>query len=139
MIRKAANQDTESIKLLGKKLMPNFTNTYNIDSYINDESYIILVNDEEFINAFLIVKKNLDDFEIEFIIVEEENRKLGIATKMLEYFMNIYPKPNSSIFLEVNINNSEAIKLYKKFDFEIINVRKKYYANEDAYVMKRVV
>ena len=39
--------------------------------------------------------------------------------------------------LEVNTENIAAINLYKKFNFEIINTRKKYYEGKDAYIMER--
>ena len=31
---------------------------------------------------------------------------------------------------------SNKIKMYKKNNFEVINIRKKYYENDDAYVMQ---
>ena len=41
-----------------------------------------------------------------------------------------------TIMLEVSTDNRPAINLYKKVGFQIINVRKNYYENKDAYVMK---
>jgi ribosomal-protein-alanine N-acetyltransferase len=43
------------------------------------------------------------------------------------------------ITLEVRKSNTPAIKLYQKFDFSIINTRKNYYENEDAYLMGREI
>ena len=42
------------------------------------------------------------------------------------------------IMLEVRCDNSSAIKLYKKFNFKIINIREKYYDGQDAYVMEMI-
>ena len=36
---------------------------------------------------------------------------------------------------KVDVNNKNAIKLYQKFGLEIINTRKDYYENSDAYLM----
>ena len=42
------------------------------------------------------------------------------------------------ITLEVNINNIPAINLYKKYNFEEVGIRKKYYNNvEDALIMTK--
>ena len=41
------------------------------------------------------------------------------------------------ITLEVRESNLPAIKLYEKFGFEIVNTRKKYYGEENAYLMGR--
>ena len=50
----------------------------------------------------------------------------------MEYLINI----SERILLEVRCDNNNAIKLYKKYNFKIINIRKKYYDNMDAYVME---
>lgn len=42
------------------------------------------------------------------------------------------------ITLEVNINNIPAINLYKKYSFEEVGIRKKYYNNiDDALIMTK--
>ena len=42
------------------------------------------------------------------------------------------------MLLEVRCDNINAIKLYKKYNFKIINIRKNYYENNDAYVMELI-
>ena len=44
-----------------------------------------------------------------------------------------------NIMLEVNENNRNAISLYKRCGFEVINKRKNYYGSDTALIMKRVV
>jgi ribosomal-protein-alanine N-acetyltransferase len=43
------------------------------------------------------------------------------------------------IFLEVRQSNIVALNLYKSFGFEEIGVRKKYYKNEDAIIMRTML
>ncbi|MBE6157043.1 MAG: GNAT family N-acetyltransferase [Firmicutes bacterium] len=141
MIRKAISDDIEKINKLGLQLHPNFKHTYNVEHYLTNENYIIVVSEDSKtkINAFMIIYKNIDNFELEAIVVDMASRKKGIANNLMNYFINSYAKKNDIILLEVAVNNSIAIDLYKKFDFEIINIRKKYYNNIDAYVMKKVI
>ena len=140
MIRNALIEDIPSIIDLGKTLYNNFDRTYLIEEYINNDNYIILVNKEEnFLSGFLIIYKNVDCYELEMIIVSKNYRKKGIATKLMNFFIENYCKTEDVIFLEVSCENNYAINLYKKFNFEIINVRKKYYGNIDAYIMKKVI
>ena len=54
----------------------------------------------------------------------------------MEYMINIFNYER--IMLEVRCDNIYAIKLYKKYNFKIINIRKNYYLNNDAYVMEMV-
>ena len=43
-----------------------------------------------------------------------------------------------NIYLEVNVENTQAIKLYEKFGFKNLGIRKKYYNNTtDAYIMTK--
>ena len=138
MIRVGKLEDLEKINMLGMNLIPNFITTYNTKEYLTNDKYIILVNVDNNINAFLIVLKNIDTYELEVIYVAEKNRKKGIATKLLNYFEDNYLNKNDVVLLEVAVNNEKAINLYKKFDFNIINTRPKYYKDNDAYIMKKV-
>ena len=140
MIRKAKFSDLDTVMSLGMTYMSNFNSTYDIKSYLNDENYVILVNDSDGVNAFLLVRKAYQEYNIEFIIVECSFRNKGIAKNLMNYFLNNYTSKGDSIYLEVNVNNKVAMNLYKNFEFEIVNKRLKYYQNmDDAYLMKRVV
>ncbi len=138
MIRKARIDDVQVLNSLGEKLLANFTKTYNLTNYINDKNYLILVNEDMFINGFLLISENASAYELEAIFVLEEDRQKGIASNLIKYFIDNYYQNHKDIFLEVATNNIKALKLYQKFAFEIVNTRPKYYENIDAYVMKRV-
>ena len=62
-------------------------------------------------------------------------RNQRIGTRLIEYLINKYS--NYKFLLEVASNNYIAIKLYENMNFKIINIRKKYYNDIDAYVMER--
>lgn len=140
MIKVANKKDVSSIYELGVKEFSNFANTYNIEEYIQNNNYVILVNTtNNLLNAFMIIYKNIDYFELEMIIVSKEYRQKGIGSALLNYFFNTFCNKENSILLEVSVENINAINLYSKFGFEIINIRKKYYDNVDAYIMKKVI
>ena len=139
MIRIATEKDIVEIIKLGSILNTNFSKTYDIGQYLKDEKYIILLNEDGVINGFIIVYKNIDYFELEAIAVNANFRKKGIASRLINFFEEKYTKNGDSILLEVAVNNEAAVSLYKKIGFEIINIRKKYYDQIDAYVMKKVI
>ena len=139
MIRNANKNDITRINELGSLFNKNFNNTYNLNKYLDDKKHIILLNEDEIINGLLIVYDNIDYLEIEGIVVDPLYRRQNIANNLLNYLINSYSNNKKDILLEVAINNDGAIKLYKKNNFEIINIRKKYYNGIDAYVMKRAV
>lgn len=139
MIYKATKENINPIIELGKLVIDNFAKTYPINEYLLNENYILLINEDKEINGFMLVYKNIDYYELEVIVVSEKYRNLGIATKLMEYFISNYCKKNDNIILEVSNKNEKAIKLYNKFGFETISIRKKYYKDSDAYIMKKVI
>ena len=64
-------------------------------------------------------------------------RKQNIGSLMLSKLIELAKlEPNiSSITLEVNSNNIAAIKLYEKFGFKAVGLRKKYYNNIDDAII----
>ena len=87
--------------------------------------------------AFGGIWKAVDDIHITNIVVKKSFRRFGIGSKILESIINLSKTYNlDSITLEVNINNINAIKLYEKYGFKKLGIRKKYYKNiEDAFIM----
>lgn len=137
MIRQAKINDLIYINNLGSKLHKNFEKTYHMETEINNINSIVLVNEEEKkINAYLYAVKTIDNIDILSIYVEEKYRKKNLGSSLLEELINNNRYLKQSIMLEVSTNNTPAINLYKKMGFQIINIRKKYYENGDAYVMK---
>ena len=95
-------------------------------SYIEEE--------KEF--GFIEVEETLDVINIIDVLVYENNRKKGVASKLMEEVINIY-KDKEKLMLEVRVSNTPAIRLYEKFSFKTIFTREKYYKGEDAYIMER--
>ncbi|MNI69677.1 Protease synthase and sporulation negative regulatory protein PAI 1 [compost metagenome] len=79
----------------------------------------------------------VDHLDIDSIVVDKDYQKNGVATSLLNKVLE-YAKENKiyDVFLEVRKSNSNAILLYKKFNFEHINTRKRYYPDngEDALI-----
>lgn len=79
-----------------------------------------------------------DRFEIAYIEVIEEYRNKKIGSLLIENLIKIgKEKEIKNITLEVNKNNIFAIKLYEKYNFEIVATRKGYYDGVDGYLMER--
>ena len=70
------------------------------------------------------------------LFVNEEDRKKGIATSLMNEMMN--NEEYSRIMLEVNENNHEALRLYNKLGFKEISLREKYYGVDTAIIMEKV-
>ena len=85
-----------------------------------------------------------EDAEILTLCVSPEYRKQGIATQMIEEMTQYLKKFQvASFFLEVNVNNIPALKLYEKCGFVQVGKRKDYYktsqGRQDALILKKKV
>lgn len=78
-----------------------------------------------------------DHVDISILITDINHVNKGVASCLLEKLIQ-YGKENNieKIFLEVRSSNLKAIKLYKKYNFKQISIRKNYYkdTNEDALI-----
>lgn len=77
-----------------------------------------------------------DRIEIEYVLVSDMYRKKGYGSLLLENLIKIaqYNKC-TNITLEVRTSNIAAKKLYKKFGFKEVSIRKNYYNDEDGILM----
>lgn len=135
MLNNCTKNDIEKIKDLGKLINSNFDKVNNIEKLINDNK-IIGYYDNDILVGFLIYEQVYETIDLLYIVVEPIYRRKNIGTKLLNYL--IQTKEFEKIMLEVRCDNNSAIKLYKKFNFKIINIRENYYNNMDAYVMEMI-
>lgn len=79
-----------------------------------------------------------EEAHITLLGVEPNYRRQGFGTLLLLSLLeNAIARKLAWATLEVNINNAQAINLYKKFGFEIIGKRKGYYQStgDDALIL----
>lgn len=72
------------------------------------------------------------------IAIHPQYQNKGFGKKLLVELLEIFRKKGKNIIrLEVRTTNKEAIKLYQHQNFQIIDLIKKYYTDdEDAYLME---
>ena len=95
--------------------------------------YLLLVEDNEII-GYIYYSDIYDRAEINQIEVNFIHRNCGKGSILLEKMILVVDK---NITLEVKIDNIPAIKLYKKYGFEQVAIRKGYYNGVDGILMER--
>ena len=141
-IVKMSIEDLKSIKDI---LSSNFDNFWSYDVLEDelecDNSYVIVAkNSENIIVGFAGLKVILDEANIMNIVVKKDKRNFGIGSLLLEEIIRYSKIHNAtSITLEVNEKNIAAIKLYKKYGFKQVGLRRKYYNNEDNAILMDLV
>ena len=135
------NMTLSDLDLISNNLENEFDDFWNyniLKKVFQNENYILLVAKEnESIIGFTVISIILDEATIENIVTKKDMRKKHVASSLMEEIIKICKKKNlSSLTLEVNSLNLPAIKLYQKFNFKNVGLRKKYYNNsDDAIIM----
>lgn len=141
MISEMNLQDLENIK---DCLLTDFDNfwSYNIlkQELENGKSKYFVAKQENKIVGFAGILLIIDQVNIMNIVVKKDKRNFGIGSLLLEEIIRYSKIHNAtSITLEVNEKNIPAIKLYKKYGFKQVGLRRKYYNNEDNAILMDLV
>lgn len=81
--------------------------------------------------GFILYTLIENEAEILTICVKKQERQKGHATELLSFLLKKHPELKK-IFLEVNQTNLPAQKLYNKFGFKQIGIRKNYYKTSEG-------
>ena len=75
--------------------------------------------------------------EVHTIGVDPDYHRLGVGAQLLTALLRHSEKHGGPVYLEVRTDNEPAIALYRKFGFEIVGTRPRYYqpSGADAYTM----
>ena len=135
-----SNMTLEDIEAISPIFNTEFDEFWTINNLRNDflnpnsTYFIAKLNDE--IVGFAGILKICDEANIMNIVTKINKRNLGIGTKLLQALILSAKEQNcTSITLEVNEHNKEAIHLYEKFNFKRIGLRKNYYNNTDNAIL----
>lgn len=132
------------LRTLEIKDFKTINNLINDPNYIIDEAELkkiskVYLKDDKII-GYISYQIMYERAELNYIFVKEEERKKGIASKMLEYMLNnLKEECIETIDLEVNSLNKKAINLYQKYGFKTVSIRKKYYNGIDGFLMLKEV
>lgn len=113
------------------------TNQSILDSFDNENLFYYVLFVDEKVAGFLEFSIVLDEAELYEIAIAKEYQGQKLSLGLMEFFINFCKSKNvRTIFLEVNIINTKAISLYEKFRFVKYGIRKKYYGDNDAVLMR---
>jgi len=93
-------------------------------------------------NAMIVCSICGEDAEILTLCVNPQDRRKKIASQMLTEICPYLKKFQvATLFLEVNVNNTPALNLYKKCNFQQVGRRKDYYktklGRQDALILQK--
>lgn len=139
-IRQATFSDKNALNQLQESCFDEKTRE-NFDYVLNDKNYLFLVAESnKQMMGYIGVSISFESSDLLTICVDKSYRGKGIAKSLVFSMIEILKGKNvEHILLEVNENNTNAIKLYEKIGFDIISKRKNYYGKDSAFIMKKIL
>lgn len=132
------------LKTIEASLLNDFDDFWNsniLKQEIESDSstiYTLKINDK--IVGFAGISIVLDEADITNIVIKKNCRGQKLSFFLMAILIDLASKSGcKKINLEVNEKNIIAINLYKKFGFEQVGLRKKYYNDQDAVLMSKVL
>lgn len=140
---KISKMNIDDLNKISPVLLTDFDDFWNYNIFKSElenenSKYVVAKNNDEIV-GFAGIWISIDEAHVTNIVTKKDLRKNGIGSTLLEELINLSKTLNLvSITLEVNENNLDAIKLYEKFGFKKLGIRKKYYNNTDnALIMTK--
>ena len=135
-LRKARPSDLEAIVLLDHKVLKtNWHERLYLEEITNKNTHFWILELEGLIVGFLAIKVIADEGEILQFAVYPDYQGQGFGSLLLDYALenlNIM-----DLFLEVADSNEIARKFYKKYDFQLMRIRKNYYGPDQNGIEMR--
>ena len=141
MIERMKMEDLDQVIEIEKDSFDHPWDRKYFDNELNDseigELYVDVENGE--VIAYGELWYMFENCDLTKIVVKRDHRHRGYGRKMLKHLIHVAKERGCEFMhLEVDVNNEEAIKLYKLNGFGTVRTRKKYYENgSDAYDMIR--
>ncbi len=101
-------------------------------------SLCLVAETEEGLAGYICLSKIFDECHILNLAVHPLKRRQGIGSSLIrEALSSDFVSSCRYIYLEVRASNTEARRLYEKFGFRAVGIRRAYYINplEDALIM----
>lgn len=102
-------------------------------------SHLYVAKLDDKVIGFIVFYVFSGEGHIHNIAVDIAYRRRGIGKYLLEFALEIIKKNDvEEVYLEVSVKNTAALELYRKYQFQVFGVRKRYYSNgDDAYVLRK--
>ncbi len=136
-IRPMVEADLDTIVELEQQIFVDAWSRSSFEAELENKkiSHPLVLEADGQIAGYAVVWSFYQELHIANFAIHPDFRKRGFGTQLLKYIFDRF-KDAKIAFLEVRRSNEPAIRLYQKFGFKALTVRKRYYRDgEDALVM----
>ncbi len=142
VVRRMGLEDVDEVAILERHIFPAPWPGQAFIHELNEvrASYSLVARKGDVLVGYLVAWFLYDEAHVGNVAVRPELRRLGTATRLIkEMLAEAERRSVKRITLEVRVSNLAAIRLYRRFGFKAISIRRGYYVDnrEDAFVMLR--
>lgn len=140
-VRKFEYSDLEDVLRIASSSLEE---RYSMDFFIYlwqicPDSFLVAEKNGKVVGFIIAIRKDIDEMRILMLAVDEKYRRQGIGSMLMKQIMMKFPEIRR-IYLEVKVNNKEAIKFYKKHGFKIKEKLNNFYTDgSPAYLMEKIL
>lgn len=103
---------------------------------LTDRRYVVAIGDDGVLAGYGGLMLVGEDAHVLTIAVDPRLRRRGLGTRLMSRLVDEAIAAGARhLTLEVRVSNEAARSLYRKFGFEPVGVRRRYYRDEDALIM----
>ena len=139
-VRRATAQDVDAITAIETEA---FSSPWRRETFLDlvDQpglEMLVLVDSDAGIVGYAVLWCILDQGELANMAVTAQHRRRGLGSFLLSRVLEVAQQRGiETVFLEVRASNASAARLYQRFGFAEVGLRRRYYRDpvEDARVM----
>lgn len=139
-IRPMLLSDVGTVRKLECDIFSDAWSENNIKDSIESElDNCMVIEEDHRILAYIVFRVNCDEAELFRIATDKNFRKSGYGHKLMDFMiLNLKDMKVKKVFLEVRCKNMDAVRLYERYGFKKLGVRKEYYRDptDDALLME---
>jgi len=138
-IREASFKDLFRVVKIERE---NFSKPWGLGGFVSElvkrDSIFLVVEFEDNVIGYVVTWISFDEAYIANIAVDLNYQGIGVGSRLIDYLLNILKEKGiRRVILEVRLSNFVARRLYEKFGFKVVGIRKNmYHDGEDGLVME---
>ncbi len=138
--RLALEKDIKAMYIIESMASDIWKEDYFKNELKNSFSRTVVALDEDMIIGFAVAWNVIEEIQLNNIGIHPDYRRRGAATGLLNYMLEVFKdsKPGK-IIIEVKSSNTGGIDFYQHLGFFTTGIRKKYYKDDDAILMEKIL
>ena len=137
IFERASGCSSEALLILANFDEHHFPNPWNKDSWsklflTSSERLLLVSYENDDVTGLILFDYSVADSFAHLlkIVTDPRKRKMRIGTTLMtEALVNLKNKKITEIYLEVAEENLSAIRLYERFNFKVLHLKKHFYSN----------